>query len=175
MKNVILMNNLGENAMGRIVRDYKCEQHGYFEAYAPICPEGCEKGVMVVFLQAPGVVSAKTRKNDKTVRKLADDFKMTDVKSTREGENQAGYYTRNNDPAPKEIVEAQQVREARPGDAAIWGGGINNLTMPSLLKGNAIRPVRDEQVGFNPKQNSNLTGPRAASYVADHENLSIKG
>jgi len=101
--------------MARIMRDYKCEEHGYFEAYAPVCPDGCEKGVMMVFLQAPGLVSAKTKKNDKTVRKLADDFKMTNVKSTREGESQAGYYTRQNSDVPKEVAEAQQVREARPG------------------------------------------------------------
>ena len=160
--------------MARIMRDYKCEEHGYFEAYAPVCPDGCEKGVMMVFLQAPGLVSAKTKKNDKTVRKLADDFKMTNVKSTREGESQAGYYTRQNSEVPKEVAEAQQVREPRAGDAAIWGGSVNNMAMPSLLKGGAFKSVRGEQVGFNPKDNSNLTGPRAASYVADHENLSIK-
>jgi hypothetical protein len=160
--------------MGRIIRDYKCSEHGYFEAYAPICPEGCEKTVMTVFLQAPGIVSAKTRKNDKTVRKLAEDYKMSDIKSTREGESQSGYYTRDNSAVPKEVAEAQQIRDARPGDSAIWGGGLNNLTMPSILKGGAIKPIRDEPVGFNPKSNTNLTGPRAASYVADHENLSVK-
>ena len=33
--------------------------------------------------------------------------------------------------------------------------------------------IRGEAVGVNPKDAGNLTGPKAASYIADHENLAI--
>jgi hypothetical protein len=45
--------------------------------------------------------------------------------------------------------------------------------MGNLLKGNMFKSIRGEQVGINPNAAGNLTGPRAASYIADHENLSI--
>jgi hypothetical protein len=143
----------------RILKDHKCPEHGFFEGYEPVCPQGCTEGVKVVFLKAPAYKSDRTKNSDKTLTKLAKDFQMTDIKSTREGDNQAGYYTRNN-------------KEPRPGDSAIWGGGAG-MNMQSIL-GGAIRPVRDEAVGVRPNQVGNLTGPRAASYVQDHENLKIK-
>jgi hypothetical protein len=159
-----------------VLKDYKCPTHGYFESYEPNCRvEGCSEEVLAVFLQAPGLVSDTTKKNDKRVKQLAIDFGMSNVKSTREGENQTGYFTRKNE--NKNIqVQSQSVpqKESRPGDAAIWGGGFKGLNMQSVLSGRAIRPVADESVGINPKSAGNLTGPRAASYTADHENLSIK-
>jgi hypothetical protein len=48
------------------------------------------------------------------------------------------------------------------------------MNMSNLLKGNMFRPVANESVGVNPKDAGNLTGPKAASYIADHENLSLK-
>jgi hypothetical protein len=167
------MNNLKGEIMGRprILKDHKCPEHGYFESYVPECPHGCTEGIKVVFLKAPGLKSDKTKKNDQTLKNLASDFQMSNIKSTREGENQAGYYTRNLQ-APKEVQQA--MKEARPGDAAIWGGGMKGLNMQSILTGGAARPVRDESVGFNPKDVGNLTGPKAASYIPDHEGLKIK-
>lgn len=153
--------------MAKILRDYKCAKHGYFESFDAKCPmKACEEEVMVVFLQPPGLMSDKTKGNDKRLNQLAMDFNMTDIKSTREGESQDGYFTRNNGPEP------EQPREPRPGDAAIWGGN-GALSMQSLLAGRAVRPVRDEPVGIKPQEVGNLTGPRTGSYVADHENLSI--
>ena len=140
--------------------------------------KNCDEDVYVVFLQAPGLVSESTKKNDKTLNNLASDFGMSDIKSTREGENQAGYYTRNNQTSEKELNQEREVadqrqREARPGDAAIWGGQ-GGMTLGNVIKGNMFRPVADESVGVNPKDAGNLTGPRTASYIADHENLNIK-
>jgi len=41
-----------------VLKDYKCETHGYFEAWEPKCPmKQCNAEVMVVFLQAPGLKS----------------------------------------------------------------------------------------------------------------------
>ncbi|CAB4157398.1 hypothetical protein UFOVP687_1 [uncultured Caudovirales phage] len=45
--------------------------------------------------------------------------------------------------------------------------------MDSLVKGNGYRSVNGESVGVNPKDLGNLTAPRTASYIADHENLQI--
>jgi hypothetical protein len=157
--------------MANILNDYKCQEHGYFESYTALCPKGCTTDVFIVHLQAPGMMSDKTKKNDKTVKQLAMDFKMTNIKSTREGEAQTGYLTRSNQPA---VETPPEQREPQPRDSAIWGGmGNKGLNMGSLLSGKAVKPIYDEQVGFNPKSNANLTGPRAASYMADQDNLSI--
>lgn len=152
--------------MAKILRDYKCEDHGYFEGYHPSCPvEDCEGEVYVVLLKAPGIISDRTKTADSTLKGLASEYKMTDIKSTREGETQSGYYTRNNAPEPER-------REPRPGDSAIWGSA-GNYNMKSIM-GGAIKPVRDEAVSFNPKAAGNLTGPKAASYISDHQNLKIE-
>ena len=138
----------------------------------------CSEEVAIVYLQPVGLVSDNTKKNDKTIKQLAMDFDMTNIKSTREGENQAGYFTRKNKTSKKQLEKeakaaAEQKREPRPGDAAIWGGD-SRYSMGNLLKGGAVRSVMGESVGLNPKDAGNLTGPRAASYVADHENLQVK-
>lgn len=161
-----------------VLKDYKCDKHGYFESREAKCPmKNCSEEVYVVFLQAPALMSDATKKNDRTVKQLAMDFDMTDIKSTREGENQSGFFTRKNKTSKKQLEKeakeaAERPREPRPGDAAIWGGD-NRFSMSNLLRGNAIRPVRDEAVSFNPKDAGNLTGPKAASYINDHQNLTI--
>lgn len=151
-----------------VLHDYKCAKHGYFESMEPKCPmKDCHEEVMVVFLQAPGMMSDGTKKNDQNLKQLASDFGMTNIKSTREGEAQDGYFTRNNKASTND-----EPREARPGDAALWGNQAG-WNMGSLLKGGMFRSVAGENVGVNPKEAGNLTGPKAASYIADHENLSI--
>jgi hypothetical protein len=70
-----------------VVHDYKCPAHGYFESRHPVCPHGCTE-VQQVFLQPPGMMSDRTKGSDKTVKQLAMDFNMSDVKSVREGEAQ---------------------------------------------------------------------------------------
>jgi len=161
-----------------ILRDYKCAEHGYFESFNPICPSGCVENVLVVHLKAVGIKSRRTKKSDQTLKNLAADFGMSDIKSTREGDNQAGYYTRNNAGKGEEVriqsyKEAQSKKESRPGDLAIWGGK-GNMNMQSLLAGRAVQSVRGEPIGFNPKDAGNLTGPKAASLMNDHEGLTIK-
>ena len=146
-----------------VLRDYKCPKHGFFEAFddEPICKVGGCTDVRVVILKPPGIKSDRTKHADKTLKGLAKEFKMNDIKSTREGEHQSGYHTRN---VP---------REARPGDAAIWGGN-ERMSMAAALGGQIARPVRDESVGVRPRDVGNLTGPKTASYIPDHENLQIK-
>jgi hypothetical protein len=148
------------------------------------CPmKNCSEEVYVVFLQAPGLLSDSTKKNDKNIKQLAMEFDMTDVKSTREGENQAGFFTRKNKTSKRQLekeakLAAERPREPRPGDAAIWGGG-GGMDMKSALSGRFNRPVgpqlgkETEVVSVIPKSMGNLTGPKAASYIQDHQNLTI--
>ena len=103
---------------------------------------------------------------------------MTNVKSAKEGENQAGFFTRKNKTSKKQLEKeaaaaAEQNRQPAPRDSVIWGGD-GRYSMGNVLRGGAVRPVADESVGFNPKQAGNLTGPKTASYIADHEQLKIK-
>jgi hypothetical protein len=168
-----------------VLKDYKCDKHGYFESFEAKCPmKSCSEDVYVVFLQAPGLISDTTKKNDKNIKQLAMEFDMTDVKSTREGENQAGFFTRKNKTSKRQLekeakIAAERPREPRPGDAAIWGGG-GGMDMKSALSGRFNRPVgpqlgkETEVVSVMPKSMGNLTGPKMASYTADHENLSLK-
>ena len=168
-----------------VLKDYKCEKHGYFESRKHQCPmKGCDQEVYVVFLQAPGLMSDATKKNDRTIKQLAMDFDMTNVKSTREGENQAGFFTRKNKTSKSQLekeakIAAERPREPRPGDAAIWGGG-GGMDIKSALSGKFNRPVgpqlgkETEVVSVLPNTMGNLTGPKMASYTPDHQNLSIE-
>lgn len=182
-----------------VKHDYKCPTHGYFESTKAQCPmKGCQDEVFIVFLQAPATISAKTRFTDKSTKQLAIEFDMSNIKTTREGENQSGYLTRKNKFKEKDYAEAEkfatrkrgvnkdkikpqqnpqpQPQEARPGDAAIWGGGFQGLSMQSLLTGRGVQPVRDESVGLTPSQAGIQSGPRVdpKSTLRDPDNLKIK-
>ena len=158
-----------------VLHDYMCSEHGIFESMEAKCPmKFCKGELSKVFLKPVALKSDKTKATDKNLKNLALDFGMTDIKSTREGEHQTGYLTRNNTTTEKDVQEAAaalQGRESRPGDSVLWGGG-GNINMKSVM-GGQFKPVRDESVGVNPKAAGNLTGPRAASYIADHENLQV--
>lgn len=150
-----------------ILRDYKCCQGGFFECFddSVKCPKRADCDAMYsVMLKAPSIKSDRTKRADGALKSLAKEFQMSDIKSTREGEHQNGYLTRNNTPAP---------REARPGDAVIWGGA-GGMNMGAALSGQIARSVRGEAVSVNPKSVGDLTGPRVASYMKDHENLKIQ-
>lgn len=159
-----------------VLKDYHCSEHGYFEGWEEKCPiKGCQGAVSVVFLQPVSIKSDRTKKADKTLKGLAQDFGMTDIKSTKEGEHQSGYIKRNNKQSEKQRqleLESAAAKQPRPGDSAIWGGA-GGMSLQSVM-GGQFRPVRDEAVSIVPKSVGNLTGPKAASYIADHENLAIK-
>jgi hypothetical protein len=147
-----------------VLRSYQCTKHGYFDAWEAECPHGCKK-VTQVFLKAFSIKSDRTKNADKTLKGLATDFQMTNIKSTREGDHQNNYHTRNNKP-----VEKNKGHEAA--DQVMWGGG-GRFNMGSALGGTAVQSVKGEPTGFNPKDMGNLTGPRAASYTQDHQGLKI--
>lgn len=152
-----------------ILRDYKCPRHGYFTAWEPVCHEGCED-VAQVILRAPtmrdSVKGGRSKRNDNNIKSLAKDFNMTNIKSTREGEFQDGYLTRNNAPAP------QAPPEQSLGNGVIWGDA-GKFSMAGML-GGMIKPVAGEAVGFSPKDANITRGPIAASYTPDHDNLKIE-
>lgn len=167
-----------------VLKDFKCLEHGFFESNEPICPEGCTDGISVVFLQAPLFKSEKSKAADDHIKGLASDFGMSDIKSAREGESQAGYLTKDNKFSEAEYAQAEAhlkqkqeaEREPRPGDAAIWGGSFQNLNMSNILSGRAVQSVRGESVGLSPSQAGITRGPTIdpRSTMRDPEGLSIK-
>ena len=152
-----------------VLHDYHCDIHGIFESFEAKCPmKNCKGELSKVFLKPVGTKSDRTKKADKTLDNLALDFGMSDIKSTREGDSQTGYYTRNNGTP----LAPEEPKQARPGDAAMWGGA-GAINMKSVM-GGRYKPVADESVSFNPKAAGNLTGPKAGVIINDHENLQVK-
>lgn len=148
-----------------ILKRFICSKHGEFDAWSdisPRCPAAkcrCKPREMV---SGPAIHRGATAKTDATLRGLANDFNMTNMKSAREGENQADHFTHK-----------KEKRESRPGDSVIWGNA-GSYNMQSILKGGAFPSVRGEQVGVKPSDVGVKRGPITASYIPDHENLKIK-
>jgi hypothetical protein len=161
-----------------ILRDYCCNQHGMSEAWEPNCPmKFCKGEISVVHLKPLSIKSEKTKSTDKRAKQLGIDFAMTDIKTAGENEHQTGYLKRNNTLTDKqyaeatEAQEAMQAKQARPGDAVIWGGG-GSISMKSVM-GGQFKSVAGESVGINPKAAGDLRGPAPASYMADPDNLQV--
>ena len=71
-----------------ILKDYKCPAHGYFESDTAVCfVDNCEANVMRVHLRAPGIKSERTKGIDTKAKQLAMDYKMTNIKTAKEGES----------------------------------------------------------------------------------------
>jgi len=141
----------------------------------------CKGEISVVHLKPVGTRSPKTSATDKNLKQLAIEYDMTDIKSTKAGEHQSGYMKRKNKLTDKQFAEAtdamnaqnqQQQKQARLGDSVIWGSG-GNISMKSVM-GGQFKSVNGESVGINPKAAGDLQGPRAASYMADPDNLQVK-
>lgn len=163
-----------------VLNDYLCQEHGVFESWDGICKECGKKGTKV-FLGAPAYHGSRTKNIDKTLQGLAKEFQMTDIKSTREGEFQSGYLSRNNKTLTKQetaMVQAHAEKQhaQRPGDGAIWGGGFQGLNMGNVLSGKAAQSIKGEAVGVSPTQAGITRGPTTdpRATFRDHENLSIK-
>lgn len=74
-----------------IFKEWNCAKHGQFVATHPICPAmGCRSQTVTrAFLTAPGVVSSATKRFDAGLKKTAQIYKMSDLKSARPGESQS--------------------------------------------------------------------------------------
>lgn len=171
-----------------VMKDYKCAKHGFFESRKAQCPmKDCHEEVMVVFLQAPSHVSPRTKLGDKALEGLAKDFKMGDIKSARAGENQGNVMSRNNKFSKEDYAKAEAhlqrkmnngeaTREPRPGDSAMWGGGMNGMNLQSLLTGRMVQSVKGESVGLRPSEAGIKSGPTVdpQATMRDPDNLKIK-
>ena len=138
-----------------VLHDYKCLAHGYFEAWEARCPKGCDgEAIVKVFLQAVGTKSDSTRHADSTLKGLANEYGMSDIKSTREGEAQ-----------PARFGQQQQVNPY----AVQWAN-------PSQITGYNTRPIADESVnGLQlAKETGKINQLRPSIVQNDHENLSIQ-
>ena len=138
-----------------VLHDYKCLAHGYFEAWEARCPKGCDgEAVVKVFLQPVGTRSDGTRHADSTLKGLASEYGMSDIKSVREGEAQ-----------PARFGQQQQQNPY----AVQWAN-------PNQITGYNTVPIRDESV--NGLQLARETGKinqlRPSIVQNDHENLSIQ-
>jgi hypothetical protein len=127
-----------------VMHDFKCAVHGYFESSSAICPHGCDT-VQKVFLQPVGMVSDTTRFNDTTLRNLANDFKMGDIKSVKEGEAQ---------PPTSDPFAVQ------------WGS-------PSQIGNYNTASIAGEQVNGLAAAGGKFAKPTTASYIPDHQNLKV--
>ena len=56
-----------------VLKSYKCEEHGYFDAWEQAC-EHCDKVPEQVFLKPFSIKSDRTKKADRTLKGLAKDF-----------------------------------------------------------------------------------------------------
>lgn len=149
-----------------ILNRFICSKHGEFEAWSddsvrcPMAKCRCKPRQMV---SGPAIhTSGATPKIDSTLNNLATDFKMTNLASAREGENQSKHFSHAKNPT-----------EPRPGDSVMWGNQ-GSLDMGSILKGNRFQSVRGESVGVKPSDVGVKKGPITASYIPDHENLKIE-
>lgn len=148
-----------------ILYRYICSRHGEFDAWGDDgvrCPAAKCRCKPRQMLSAPAIhTTGATKKLDATLSNLASDFKMTNLHSAKEGENQAAHFSHAKNPT-----------EPRPGDSVMWGNN-GSLNMQNILKGGAFKSVRGESVGVKPSEVGVNKQPIAASYIADHENLKI--
>jgi hypothetical protein len=74
--------------MAGVIHSFECAAHGIFEkrvkhGVVPKCPKGCGKGlVKLVFTQAPGFVSARTRTGDRLVKEMATMQGLSDISTS---------------------------------------------------------------------------------------------
>ena len=122
-----------------VLKRFICSKHGEFDAWAEgsvRCPAAkcrCKPREMV---SAPAYHGGRTAGIDKTLNNLASDFKMTDMRSSKEGDSQAGFHHhgQSNDAPP-------------PGSGVLWGNA-GAMNLETLIKGGGPKPVRDEKVGI---------------------------
>ena len=140
-----------------VLHDYKCPVHGFFESREAKCPSGCTD-VQMVFLQAVGLKSDNTKHADSTLKELARDYGMSDIKSAREGDHQNNALLNNKKAAQPQNPFAVQ-----------WGN-------PSQIGNYNLNSVRGETVGgLSAVKESGiaLRKPQPSVVMRDHENLKL--
>ena len=141
-----------------VVHDYKCPAHGFFESREPVCPHGCTADIQMVFLQAVGMKSDSTKHADTTLRELAKDYGMSDIKSSREGDHQQ-----------HALLGNKQASQPQNPFAVQWGN-------PKQLGNYNLNSIHGETVGgLSAVKESGiaLRNPRPSVVTHDHENLKL--
>lgn len=72
-----------------IIHEWKCAVHGPFEGSHPICPEfGCDSESVVKEIRTPrGFKSDATKRTDAGVKRTAEVYRQSDIRSAHEGES----------------------------------------------------------------------------------------
>lgn len=141
-----------------VYHDYKCPAHGFFEGVEPICPQGCTADVQMVFLQPVGLKSDRTKHADSTLKELAKDYGMTDIKSAREGDHQ-----------DHALLGNKQAAQPQNPFAVQWSS-------PKALANYNLHSIQGETVGgLSAVKESGiaLRNPRPSVVTHDHENLKL--
>jgi hypothetical protein len=112
----------------------------------------------MVFLQPVGMKSDKTKHADSTLRELANDYGMSDIKSAREGDHQNHALLQNKIAAQPQNPFAVQ-----------WGN-------PSQIGDYNLNSIKGETVGGLSAVKENgiaLRKPQPSVVIRDHENLKL--
>ena len=112
----------------------------------------------MVFLQPVGMKSDKTKHADSTLRDLANDYGMSDIKSAREGDHQ------NN-----ALLNNKQAAQPQNPFAVQWGN-------PSQIGNYNLNSIKGETVGgLSAVKESGiaLRKPQPSVVIRDHENLKL--
>lgn len=147
-----------------VLKRYICSKHGEFDGWSDgvRCPAlkcRCKPREMV---SAPAVHrEGRTAGIDKKLGQLAIDFKMTDIKSTKEGDHQTGYHTRNN------------TQPAKNQTGVMWGDN-GRFALNNIVKTGAATSIRGEDVGVR-VTGGTAPGLRSRTLgIKDPDNLTIK-
>lgn len=72
-----------------IIKEWFCAEHGEFEASHPICPAlGCDSSdVIQEHRTPPAIMSDTTKRTDAGLRKTADSYGLSNLRSAKEGES----------------------------------------------------------------------------------------
>lgn len=78
------------DASARIIKEWKCRAHGYFESTTPICPAGCST-VERAFLTAPSIRTTNGMTNaDRLQDQLARAHGLSDMRTPEIGQTMSG-------------------------------------------------------------------------------------
>lgn len=71
-----------------VIKEYRCAEHGEFEGSHPICPaERCDSSlVMQEFRTPPKIGTGMVRRHEKGIRRTAEIYGLSDLRTAREGE-----------------------------------------------------------------------------------------
>jgi len=116
------------------------------------CPHGCGASIVTkVFLQAPGLVSARTKNIDTTFRNLAGDFGLTNMNN----QNGTSAVVR---PDPAKILARDQLMGKLGDTSGAWGQvpqgqtGVNQaIAATRAVPENALKPLQPVLTAPKPK------------------------